>query len=614
MAKAKKIECSGSECKADEASEKASKGGGGRFLLGNWDNNEEALQMAILYFIHTFLFSQLGDTTISVDDFRMIEDGRYEHFPWGQLVYSKLMRSMRLEFTTVKQLYHLGGMPYALNAWMYECASVVHPNIAVIEENQIPRICNWRVVGLKPKYGIFMSSIISEVDFCCTKVDQKFSDLESLINSNNRKICDFESLIKSNHSVMLKAIGKEVDSLMKDRPGTCNPNRKNDFDGSGRTDSSFEQYSPTSVGEMRNNDPKFSNLCNIEEQVHDQESSEGSSPNIQSNIGHEVSVETGMATTFVHDIGHGDTNTNQNKNKFTKSNPISLAFREDIDAFNSEIHVSIDVQPLNTITPYDDQLLRYSQLPTTLPCLQIIAHDVTKTRAPRFTICDEPPREILSEYSQWIDKGLLRNHATNFGKIDYVVAYSKEKNWFYLMSQPKKCWNDEHIDVIFYYLRKKSKLQNGNHYRYTTTNCIFKDYINMAHARYYSINQDFSTQEDMARGADVSRLERSVTNIIRGLFIPAGLPWYLVDDVYIPVNCAGDYHWALLVVVLKERLKCVYDSSMGSRKKEPYVEIQKLAQMLQTYIVDNGLLEKSDRTDWSVLDTYKDKSIGMLLD
>ncbi|KAG5611110.1 hypothetical protein H5410_022391 [Solanum commersonii] len=51
------------------------------------------------------------------------------------------------------------------------------------------------------------------------------------------------------------------------------------------------------------------------------------------------------------------------------------------------------------------------------------------------------------------------------------------------------------------------------------------------------------------------------------LYMKAGLPWHIVDDVYIPVNCDGRFHWVLAVVELKRRLICVYDSSLGSRKK-----------------------------------------------
>ncbi|KAK4713386.1 hypothetical protein R3W88_019293 [Solanum pinnatisectum] len=127
------------------------------FLQSNWDNTQDAFQMGILYFINSFVLSQLPDASIHVNDFLMVEDGRYEHFPWGQL----------------KQLYHLGGMPYALNVWVYECASVVNDEIVVKEGDYILRILNWRVVGVKPKFEMFMSSIFSEFeDFSSKPPDQ----------------------------------------------------------------------------------------------------------------------------------------------------------------------------------------------------------------------------------------------------------------------------------------------------------------------------------------------------------------------------------------------------------------------------------------------------------
>ncbi|PHU29174.1 hypothetical protein BC332_01267 [Capsicum chinense] len=51
----------------------------------------------------------------------------------------------------------------------------------------------------------------------------------------------------------------------------------------------------------------------------------------------------------------------------------------------------------------------------------------------------------------------------------------------------------------------------------------------------------------------VSRNEECLINIIKGFSILAGLPWYLVDEVYIPINCGDEFHWVLAVVVLKER-------------------------------------------------------------
>ncbi|KAG5607403.1 hypothetical protein H5410_028895 [Solanum commersonii] len=133
-----------------------------RFRMGQWENNQDALEMAILYFIHTFVFFQLGDANIPIHHFYMVEDGRYQQYPWGQIAFSKLIKSLRQEFTKEKKMYRLAGMPYVLNVWIYECASAVSDEIAVKVGSFIPRICNWRVVEVKPKFGMFMSSIFSQ--------------------------------------------------------------------------------------------------------------------------------------------------------------------------------------------------------------------------------------------------------------------------------------------------------------------------------------------------------------------------------------------------------------------------------------------------------------------
>ncbi|PHT76434.1 hypothetical protein T459_19956 [Capsicum annuum] len=57
----------------------------------------------------------------------------------------------------------------------------------------------------------------------------------------------------------------------------------------------------------------------------------------------------------------------------------------------------------------------------------------------------------------------------------------------------------------------------------------------------------------------ISRNEECLINIIKGFSILAGLPFYLVDEVYIPINRGDEIHWVLAVIVLKERCIRVYD-------------------------------------------------------
>ncbi|PHU24278.1 hypothetical protein BC332_09385 [Capsicum chinense] len=147
-------------------------------------------------------------------------------------------------------------------------------------------------------------------------------------------------------------------------------------------------------------------------------------------------------------------------------------------------------------------------------------------------------------------------------KVD-VTSTAEEHNM--TVDNPSTASKDEekvelHIDVIFYYLRKKAKLQTQEQYRYTT-----------------------------------------------GFSILASLTWHLVAEVYIPINYGDEFHWVLAVVVLKERHIRDYDSMSQRRHFGSSSEIQKLAKILPTYLDMSGFLDQKVRTDWSTIEAYRDK-------
>ncbi|PHU29586.1 hypothetical protein BC332_01679 [Capsicum chinense] len=72
-----------------------------------------------------------------------------------------------------------------------------------------------------------------------------------------------------------------------------------------------------------------------------------------------------------------------------------------------------------------------------------------------------------------------------FRQLDFVVAFPKSKNWFYLMYQQNKCWNDE----------------------------------------------DHATQDTCARTDEVADMEKSLINTIKGLSTCSGQPWHMVNEV-----------------------------------------------------------------------------------
>ncbi|KAF3650538.1 hypothetical protein FXO38_17107 [Capsicum annuum] len=98
-----------------------------------------------------------------------------------------------------------------------------------------------------------------------------------------------------------------------------------------------------------------------------------------------------------------------------------------------------------------------------------------------------------------------------------------------------------------------------------------------------------------------------LNQIIKGFSIPAGLPWNLVDEVYIPKNYGDEFHWVLVVVILKERNIQVYDLMLQRRHYGPSSEIQKLTKILLTYLDMSGFLDQKVHNDWSMIEAYRDK-------
>ncbi|PHT55129.1 hypothetical protein CQW23_03615 [Capsicum baccatum] len=92
--------------------------------------------------------------------------------------------------------------------------------------------------------------------------------------------------------------------------------------------------------------------------------------------------------------------------------------------------------------------------------------------------------------------------------------------------------------------------------------------------------------------SEVFQNEECLINIIKGFSIPADLPWHLVDEVYVSINCGDEFHWVLAVVVLKEKSIRVYDSMSRRRCFGPLSEIQKLAKILLTYLDMSGFGKK----------------------
>ncbi|OIS96805.1 hypothetical protein A4A49_60636, partial [Nicotiana attenuata] len=95
------------------------------------ENYGDAIKIALLYIIHTWIFSsEKKTTTIPLLHFDLVESGRYSYYPWGTFAFSYLITSISKKMDYHKNYYRIAGMPLAMQVWFYECCSKVDPKIA----------------------------------------------------------------------------------------------------------------------------------------------------------------------------------------------------------------------------------------------------------------------------------------------------------------------------------------------------------------------------------------------------------------------------------------------------------------------------------------------------
>ena len=76
----------------------------------------------------------------------------------------------------------------------------------------------------------------------------------------------------------------------------------------------------------------------------------------------------------------------------------------------------------------------------------------------------------------------------------------------------------------------------------------------------FKISSIWKKYEDLDSDVCCADEEHFIGDYIRGYKVHAGIPWHLVDHVFIPVNVKEKFHWALAVLSLNDRRVYVYDS------------------------------------------------------
>ncbi|KAM6592795.1 hypothetical protein CsatA_000498 [Cannabis sativa] len=175
--------------------------------------------------------------------------------------------------------------------------------------------------------------------------------------------------------------------------------------------------------------------------------------------------------------------------------------------------------------------------------------------------------QLETEFVTWVDTG-LRKHKSNtttnvyckgkdtiFPPFHFGVEDISNKMWFHNIAYPNCFLTNSHIDIIFYYLRKKIMYSAEPKIKVTTTDCLFCSSITSLYEKFVEKNNDIS----------VLSLSHNVAQYIQGGKILCATPWHLVDHVVMPINVKLQDHWICGRLNIVDRRIYLYNSLRSGR-------------------------------------------------
>ncbi|PHU01499.1 hypothetical protein BC332_31286 [Capsicum chinense] len=177
------------------------------------NNDADAEKFAILYFLHSFVLSNIETVAIPRLHFDLIDSGRYKDFPWGSLSFEDLARNLNNRLKAGGQFYLIQGMPLAIQVWLYECCSNFPPKIASKVDNRIPPLLNWKTIASRPRFEFLMNAMFNDdgkhIDVCFydLRKKSKYGPHSSYKNEPNKSYkystvdCNFMNIIRSLNNV-----------------------------------------------------------------------------------------------------------------------------------------------------------------------------------------------------------------------------------------------------------------------------------------------------------------------------------------------------------------------------------------------------------------------------
>ncbi|XP_070001993.1 uncharacterized protein [Nicotiana sylvestris] len=553
------------------------------FEKKKWQSDEDAVKIAIIYFINTFLMStQAQKTFISKRDFHLVESGEYVSFPWSKIAFRALMKSVRDMLRGKPEFYRIGGFPLALQVWFYECCTVVDQKFAIRVGDHAPCILNREMTDMPTSEdfstGFFnntgnkfknISTTIEEIRRFTLPVEVTDEYQKYLTSRNKEKlpIDDSDDFVtpppkhikehvppkkapKNAPGVQPVDYGRELQKLKVDVKQLhkqlnsfmdyVSEKFKELFElinsklGSSKVKYGAYPEEDTS-GRQDNNDfvsnIKFGGNEDVEMDGCQIGGSEGKDvphsqrdTNVAGQLGVNamegppgVKVDMFVAkVTFTPDVVYagvigeiadaavGETEEESEKQKVTESRTGGVCAIASVDAASGETEEESEKQKvLESQTGVVCATASVDELVGEMVLTGVVA---AKGKKQSYAIKHPFQSKIgtginsslLNVFAAWVKEGKSRKKNEIYPKhiselnpaYDLGIFHVEDKKWFYTLAYNGQPLDDSHIDVLFYYLRKKGKYDKDLPVIFTTTDWYFDEKINELWQAFIDTDED----------------------------------------------------------------------------------------------------------------------------
>ncbi|KAF3663141.1 hypothetical protein FXO37_12160 [Capsicum annuum] len=354
-----------------------------RFKLENFDNNTDALNMSILYFILTFVYSQVHDATIRRYDFVMVAD---ESIVPPQKILKKA--GFNTDISTSQPIKR--GRTVRFDA----------KTVEMQKRHKIPTSVS-RGYMSTDKTPNSVSEHVDAGKMCPTSssksVNQSTSDVNwDEIKSVDKKFNDLHDIIVKQHEDSNVKIDKQHSKLMQMLTNNNHTEKK----VVGDTNKFIGDESSDDMSEDAYFDGNRSSIHKLSKEF------EGCSVDIEN-----ATLDVLVEAVVNQKLNYVNVETSIT-NHIHKDQPYNfrICSSRDIDAIMEGLAAPVDELPLEVVIPTKATVNQHFFCDSHFP-LDFSDAVVTKFAFDDFLISDNMSRGVIDEYKQWIEKGLLKLHA-----------------------------------------------------------------------------------------------------------------------------------------------------------------------------------------------------------